>query len=470
MRRARLLLTALLLAPGLALAGGPAPAAAQTAPEAAALHVTSLAEARRASLAAVSAGRIDLALALADAVLQVKPEDSFSHLVRATALLRDGQPQAAAPAARLAYRHADTARQKHESARIAALAAAQRDRFLLSQVWMRRAVQAAEDPATRARSIREFRQVSRAARTDLSFGLSVAPSNNVNNGASSRVVEIDGIAITGRLSDDALALPGTVMRASAGLKYRLHATERSLTRATAALAITRVRLDAEARTIAPGARDTDYADTWAEAGLEHSRILAPGLLLQAEAGLGRVWSAGARAHDLARAGLTLGYAVSGRDRLTLGTSWQGQLDFADGRADVGTGALSLGWSRALSGGDRLSLGLSLRAARSDNPQARQTGRALSLGYTRAEPLGPLTVSGRLTLAEAQYPDYAVALFAVPGGRQDTTLSAEVNFGVTPLEYMGFIPTVTLSGQRTRSNVSRFETEELSLSVGFRSSF
>lgn len=453
-----------------ALALVPAPGISQPAPADTQIEITTLDEAHRLALAAVAAGQTDLALSLADAILAQHPQDSFAHLVRASALLQNGAAAQAAPEARRAFRLAETPRQRHEAARVAALAEARRNRYLMSQFWMRRALNYADTPTMRARSIREFGHVARAARTDLKFDLSVQPSNNVNNGSASRLNVIDGVPIVGVLSDDALALPGLVMRAGADLRYRLQADEKSQTHLTGSLHITRVRLDDKAYDIAPTAQNEDYGTTWTEVGLSHARVLGGPHIMQGELALGWAWSGGEVSHNLARAGFSFGLAVSDQSRLLLGASWQAQYDFADARADIGTRSLSLGWQTRLPGGDRLSLGVAVSRADSDNAQSRMQATALSLGYTAAKPLGPVSLAGRVSWTQSHYPDYSVAFFTVPGGRTDKRLAAELDLGVTPLEYMGFIPTVTVAAERTDSNVSRFETEELSVSVGFRSSF
>ena len=74
------------------------------------------------------------------------------------------------------------------------------------------------------------------------------------------------------------------------------------------------------------------------------------------------------------------------------------------------------------------------------------------------------------MSETTYPDYRILFWSVPGGREDTRSSAEVNVSFDRLGYMGFTPTLKLSSERTLSNVSRFETDELSVSLGLRTAF
>ena len=74
-----------------------------------------------------------------------------------------------------------------------------------------------------------------------------------------------------------------------------------------------------------------------------------------------------------------------------------------------------------------------------------------------------------SLQEQHFRDY-VFVQVVPGGREDLRVFASVNAFFPDYSYAGFAPVVTLSASRTDSNVSRFDTNDLSLSFTFRSTF
>jgi len=84
-------------------------------------------------------------------------------------------------------------------------------------------------------------------------------------------------------------------------------------------------------------------------------------------------------------------------------------------------------------------------------------------------IGPARVSAGVVLGYSDYPDY-VALFAVPGGRQDKSVYANVSLFFPDVDYAGFAPTVQISTGRKFSNVSRFDTRELSVAMGIQSKF
>jgi hypothetical protein len=85
-------------------------------------------------------------------------------------------------------------------------------------------------------------------------------------------------------------------------------------------------------------------------------------------------------------------------------------------------------------------------------------------------VGPLTFAFGLGAGYARYPDYSLFIFPVPGGREDRTVFGSIE--VTPAGYgiAGFVPVLALTASRTDSNVGRFDREQLSLQLGFRSAF
>lgn len=429
-----------------------------------------LAQMQGAAARAIRIGRPDLALRLAQALLARDPRDPFANYILAQALLRSGAASEARAPARLAYRLARTDIQRHEAARIAALVAAAEDRYLPAQVWMRRAIQSAPTPAMKARAVSEFRSARRAARLQLRFGLSVAPSSNVNGGASEEFNVVDGFPFVGLLSPDAQALSGTEAEATLRLRYRLGGDAEARTELHSALQVRRVRLSDEAREKAPMASGSDYGATYWETGLSHSRqIGTAGTTVTAGLFAGRAWFGGDVGYDFARADLGLVQRLGPSLALSLGHSRQDQRS-ADGAAyDI----LTTGWRAGLIWQirdlDRLTLTLSTQDAQSDNTQSDSTRREISLRYALGRPVGPVQMAFGIAASDRHFPDYRV-VFPVPGGRSDQRLSADLDLTLHRIDYAGFVPTIRLSAERTTSNVSRFETEDLSISLGFRSAF
>lgn len=440
-------------------------------PQASTNRTLPLEEARALALHAMQSGRHDVAAELALAMLRKNPEDSFAHLVMASLLMQAGHMDEARPAARKAFRYSDTPRQKHEAARVAALIAARQDRYLSGQIWMRRALQAAPNDATRARSVHEFRSLRREAKLRLSFSGSVVPSSNVNNGTADRYNVIDGVPLVGILPASSQALSGIVMSGSAHASYRLHRSERSETRVTGGLQIRRVALSEEARDKAPRAEDADYGSTFAEIGLSHTHVFGEGAaLLSGNLSVGQVWSAGELSHSILRGAARVHVPVSEATRLSFGVTGQRKFDDTAGLPDVETLGLQLALGQRLGNGDELSVSGGLTMAYSDNGQARSTAQQAVLRYDRAKPVGPVSVSASLSYTQTTFPDYRILFFGVPGGRQDKRTEARVDMTIDKLSYAGFVPTISIASEWTESNVSRFETEQMSISLGLRSQF
>ncbi|MGR3269344.1 surface lipoprotein assembly modifier [Thalassococcus profundi] len=432
--------------------------------------VLSLPQMRVAAMRAVSAGQYEIAINLAHAMLAAHPDDSFSHFVIAQAFLRNGQPTEARPAAKLSYRLADTPVQRHEAARLAALSEAMDERFLPAQFWLRRAVQAAPDEKMRARTVREFRAARRAAKLHLTFGLSVAPSSNVNGGASEELNVVDGVPLVGILSPDAQALSGYVAQGDLRARYRLRRSEWSQTQLHGALQVRRVTLSDEARDKAPNAKGSTYNSTLFDFGLSHTQKLnEAGTLLTGGGFLGRTWYGGDPAYDYGRASLTLSQPLGDRTSLSFGGLYREQWNDGGPYADVETTGWQAGVTHYLTNDDRLSLSLARSESLSDNTQQTSDGDTLSLGYARAEPVGPVRISAAFSATRKAYPDYRVFI-PVPGGREDTEYGATLDLTLHDFDYYGFVPNVRLQAERTDSNVSRFDTETFSISIGFESAF
>lgn len=427
-------------------------------------------QARAIGAQTLQAGRQDIALVVADHILALAPQDSFGHFLKAQAFLRAGQPSKARAPARLAFRHAQSDVQKFEAARLAAALAAQDKKFLPGQIWMRRAIQAAPSDQARQAAAQDFRAIRHHAPLSLKFNLSVSPSDNVNGGANEAKHEVDGLDMTGLLSPDALALSGVITRASAVAGYRLQRTQTSETRAVMIGSAQHVSLSDEAKDTAPNAKNHDYGYRTIEAGISHVQAIGTaGTRISFGAFAGRGWLGGTHSYDSTRLFLGLTQPLSERTTLHLSRNNRNQRDAEFAVKDLKDQTWSLGLSFQLANADQLSAHIFSGEIDSQNTQSARTNKGLSLGYSRAKPLGPVSLSASIKAEERRYEDYAV-IFPVPGGRQDTQITGAIDMGVAPLSVYGFVPTVTVSRDRTRSNVSRFDIDSTSVSLGLKSEF
>ena len=140
--------------------------------------------------------------------------------------------------------------------------------------------------------------------------------------------------------------------------------------------------------------------------------------------------------------------------------------------------LGAGWRTRV--GDAGTLGLSLGYESEDRtgPDFDNESLSLSLSWSPARPWGPAQMSFSLDGRVTDYPDYRVvgltslglAAVKVPGGREDRSLSLTARARFDDLGYAGFVPVVTVTGKRQTSNVTRFETEGVSVRLGIESAF
>ncbi len=428
------------------------------------------AQLRIAALRAVQAGQLGLAIELGGLLLRADPTDPYGHFVIAQAELRGGNAASARRAARQTLRYARSDVQRHEAARVMAAAYALDERYFLSQIWMRRALIDAPDGAFEERAGREYRAMRGLARFGLSLELTVAPSSNVNGGASEEISTVDGLPLVGILSPSAQALSGTEARGALSLEYAVQRGAASETTLRAYATARRVWLSPEAQNKAPGLENSDLASSSLEVGVQHRRRLGEaGPVVSASATIGRSWYGGPRAYDYTRTALGLVQPLGTSTALSGGVSWQHQRDADSAFNDVETVGYQLGVIHDLGAPGTVSVFVIGGAADSDNGQITRDTRGLRLGYAPADPVGPVRLVFELSAFEHRFPDYRV-LFPVPGGREDRVRRAGVEVSFERLDYAGFVPVLELSAERSESNVSRFETETLAVSLGFKSRF
>lgn len=458
-----------------------APALAQTSPPApppVAEVSMSLDQARGLAATALQQGNPALALQIGQGLLQANAKDPLAHFIIAQALRQQGRPQEARQAAALAYRYADTDVQKFEAAQLAARLSVDASQFTRAQLWLRRSLLHAPNPAMRPRIAQDFRQVRAMDPLELRLRLSIAPSSNVNNGSDSPYALIDGVPVIGLLDGLSQALSGVTGAADLGVGYRLHAIKGAETQALLRAYGSRIWLDDSALALAnsfPGAdvSNDDFSFALVETGLRHVRRTGADAdtgFVAAELAAGRSWYGGDPYQRHLRLGLTRGMKLSDSATLTLGAEAERRV-FEDGfNQPIETLGLQATLGYRIANGDRLSLSLALRDSDSDSRNAVSTRSTAYLRYDMARPIGPARLSFTLGAAETLYPDYAVGFIVVPGGRQDDTVFGSVDILFQDLDYAGFAPTLTLRAQKTRSNFSRFDASELAVSFGIRSLF
>jgi hypothetical protein len=95
-----------------------------------------------------------------------------------------------------------------------------------------------------------------------------------------------------------------------------------------------------------------------------------------------------------------------------------------------------------------------------------TQRAVSARYGLGSPIGPAQLDFGLTLSEKRHDRSSLTT----NGRDERSIEARVTAAFPEMDFYGFIPTVTLSAERTHANIDLYETENFGIQVGIRSAF
>ena len=452
--RALMLATALLL---------PARVAAEE------VQAFSVEEARFMGMAAIEAGRPDVAADIAVQMLRRDPDDAFARFLLARAHLEAGHAPEAGAEARLAYRASGSAEQRHQSARLVAQAAWNEGHLGVAQRWLRRAAIAAPAPASRADRVRELAAVRAANPLDVTLSFAINPSDNVNDGSSSAFNVIEGVPVVGTLSADGQALDGVVAQLRTGVSYRFGGAGRTTVGAT--LDWRRVELSRSAKARVPDIDPRSYDSGRVEASL--GRVWQPqGAPWLAEAGLaaGVQIDAEALRYRYLRADGALMRGIGDSTGVDLGFGIERRSTQAGQTDPEWVGSLSLGLRRSLPGEDLLTT--RVYVSHTETPMLGRSSQTwgVEVGYARARPIGPAMLSLQAGYGETDFPGYRVGFIVVPGGRQDRTLSAGATLTFPGLSVQGFSPRLSITRSSTNSNVSRFETRKTGVTLGLTASF
>ena len=428
----------------------------------------SLDQARVAARQAALSGQFDVARDFALALLDADENDRAALVVLAAVHPQLGDAREGRRAGARAFRLSESDTERYEAARLTALAAANEERYTLSQIWLRRAAINAPNDAALQQTRQDYRGIRNLNPLSVNLAFSLAPSNNANGGSDEEFNVVDGIPFFGVILPESRALPGTVGTADLRLTYGISRTQEQRTSVTARAYARAVWLNDEGRTISPNSRNSDFGVQVFELSVDHDRRLGEGLL-SAHALVGALWYGGELSNEYARGRLSYARPISARTQL----SFTGVLDEIYRNTSTprtnNASTIASALSYVTDGGNTLRGSLAFSAQSSPQPNERYETLTAQVSYAWADPFGPvqLSVSGGIT--QADYRDY-IALVAVPDGRQDTRTFASVSAVLTNIDYAGFVPVLTLSAQDTQSNVSLFDRSEYSLSLGVRSSF
>ncbi len=443
------------------------PLLAQTGDEPAALHF-GLDQAREVAIAALKADQPRLAYSLGGGLLEANPQDGHALYIQARALaqLRDfdeGRKKAAK-----AYRVAKTDTQHFESATLAAQLSIAGQRMTHSQLWLRRATHYAPNEETRGEAIAAFRQARNRNPLNVQLRFSVSPSDNVNNGANSPLNIIDGVPVSGILSQSARAVSGWTSTLKVQGSYRLRESESSETRVVASGLAYHVDFNDPV----PGLSASDLASQRLGVGLSH--IWQPGKngFWRFNGDGGRVWYGGEPSYDFLTAHVQRVQKLDDRWRLYFGAAVEEQFDDARSTRDATVWSGNVGLTHVFESGSAVSVTALYRETVTDFSLRASNQWSGIVRYTHGKQIGPAVLSVSVGHSTVDYYAYSLAILGTTTfrGREDDSWFGEVSATLKSASYMGFVPVVSLRTEQSRSNISRFDVDQTGFTVGVRSEF
>ncbi|SEN46742.1 Protein of unknown function [Palleronia pelagia] len=423
---------------------------------------------------ATASGQPLAAKAMAEALL-ARDRDDIQALLALSRAERDlGDYDAARDAGMRAWSLGRRDEDRYAAALAVAQAQASKGARTRSQFWLRRAVEVAPDDRAEARAIRDYRYV-RARNpwaTQLSFTL--APSSNVNGGTSNETADLylSGTPIgdlylpDAQLGPTARALSGVELALGVSASRRLHETATEKTTLDMGLLQRSHILSDEAKRMAPTASGSDFAYSAATLGMTHKRKIDDGRGdLRFGLATQRTWYGGDTLAQSVRASAAVGYALTPKTKGQLSLSADRE-NGLNGRADVTGWRLGAGVGRVTDSGLQLSAAISHsdRDSASGALDFRET--EITLGAALPEPVMGAQVSFSLSAADRHHDSLPFAL----NGRDDKRLAARATMAFPALDYMGFVPDVTVEALKNSSTVDLYDRREFGVSLGVRSRF
>ena len=437
--------------------------------------------ARRAYLS----GDAVLAFSIASAIVEKDPKDVEALLLLSASNEAMGHPGAAFALGKRAWIAANEAGQpdalRYEIAvqtSHSALTTGQKRRAAL---WLERAVDIAPSDAARSRSADDLRQLHASIPLSFATNLTVSPTNNLNNGATTGLMIIDDQIIPGgSFGGWSVALAGILTVAGIEASYNLGVAPSGRTRTALGFGLSTtlhsLRPDEAA---ANPSLDASDLDLWrASASWTQERLLTgPGLEgrapLRFRLEASQSWFGGMPYAPSLRAEVDFPLTpANGKSDLTfvavLERQWQ------DAPSGIVNGAsLHLEGRRSLAlpwGQGQLAFGVGATLLRSDWINSTYDSFDANLSLDPGVHLGKVSAVLGMGVSWRTYDEYTLGPVNVTKGRTDQGLWLRAGLNLGDIKLAGLTPTVTLQRQMTWSNISKYQTDATSLFLGLAADF
>ncbi len=413
---------------------------------------------RAAAYDVLTSGNPARARVMAEALLDRDPEDPLALRIGLEAAMQMDDNAAAADYGRRLWRLAETDADRAAVARLTALALARDERYAAAQIWLRRAAQNATTDEVSAEIARNYAQVRRANPVQLDFGLSLAPSNNVNGGSSADTVLLFGF-LELDLSEDAKALSGWDYAANASLSWRIAEGERSLTRLAFGVDVDGYILSDESAERAPDHDPGDWLLTAVDLTLDHRWVSGPEEARGLSGVQAQVSASALGGEDYARARslsywhtAPLGEDDSLRIRLTAGQTEYRRIDTIADRASAEVQWNHV-WEQGITG---VSVGYGEAWSERDDYSYEST--QLGVYHDFGSLTEGLSLSMSLTHEDRTYRT----------GREDSTIAFGATARLDTVEFYGFVPKLSLTARQTESSFDRYDIDTITTGFSFDS--
>ncbi|MCH2075629.1 MAG: hypothetical protein MK180_01925 [Rhodobacteraceae bacterium] len=401
---------------------------------------------------------------IAIGLLRADVKDVAALNILGQAELALGRVEAAEAAGREAFRLAgDEDLQRFTAAFTVAEALSRQGKLTAAQLWLRRAGEATGDERLENAAKQVYRGVEAANPWRITGSLSLMPSSNVNNGSEEAAFGLLTSAAALPLEGWSLNTSATVertFRPDASHEYTIGVSARDR----------RVFLTTEAKNSPmlglPPLENDDFSSS--AASLSFGTRFQPAdskAIYQVRATASRDWRGGGaylNSYNL----LSARSWVQGRQRRNVSLSYtrQNRLDSDNLSANIWT--VRGGLSFPVENGS-IAFDAQLSDTTSSSPLVAHTSISAGTSYGLNEPIFGLqpTLSARLT--HRDYDDISPLFLE---RRVDTEVSLGVDFAAPGISVLGFIPTVGVTAMRNSSTVAAYQTEQIGLSFGYRSSF
>jgi len=412
-------------------------------------------------------GNPQLALELVQDVVAHDPSNYAALIIISLAYADLGRDDEAAQTAQKAYQFAKDNDERLRAARIVAGARFQLGQYTRAQWWLRRAANDAETPQETATVAQEFARIRAANPLTINLSLSVAPSDNINNGSEAESFFLEGLDVEFLLPESSLALSGIEYAGDLFATYALSRDQTQVTQIQGYLFGRTFSLSSQSQAKVPELSGSDYAMIVTEASVNHSRLLNDGwgpTRLGVHAG--KVWFGGDPLWDYTK--LSFGQSIPDGDRdiLNLWLSAEDRTARNPIISDTQVLHFSAVHQHSLQSNDVIAVtlsGLSHYAAFETDTYTDYWG---NIEYRFHQPMLGTRLSVSAGIGYKNYEEFTLSL----DGRRDRYASLGGTVVFDDVTYFGFAPTLTVTATRTESNVTQFTTSQLQARVGIQSTF